>query len=109
MTLQGYARFRATFRHLSRAATMLAFGLGGAGCSGGDEEPRGGSVEGPLYVGATVVFTADDFSQGSAYLFTTRSLDAGTPVDLARAVELPEDAWVFGDADPYFWSGTRRT
>lgn len=57
---------------------------------------------GPLYVTATRVFSADS---SSGYLTTFSSLDAGTEVDLSQGVEL-DDAWVFGKADPYFYTAT---
>jgi hypothetical protein len=69
-----------------------------AGDAPGDEVPE----TGPLYIGTTRVFTADA-SQGYMYRFS--SLDAESSIDLARAVEL-EDAWVFGDAKPYFYTAT---
>jgi hypothetical protein len=59
------------------------------------------SQEDPLYIGTTRVFTADS-SQGYMYRFS--SLDEGE-IDLKQAVEL-DDAWVFGDAKPYFFTAT---
>ncbi|MET0390777.1 MAG: hypothetical protein ABW321_32690 [Polyangiales bacterium] len=56
----------------------------------------------PLYVGATRVFTE---SESIGYMFAVPSLDQGTEVDLEQAVELT-DAWVFGNADPYFFTAT---
>lgn len=91
-----------------------------AGCSddeatspGAGPQTPGGSTPGgpgtapaeaaaPLFVGSTRIFSGDT-SQG--YLFTVPSLDAGTPVDLGKAVEIT-DAWVFGDAKPYFFTAT---
>lgn len=55
-----------------------------------------------LYVAATRVFTEDS---SNGYLFAVSSLDEGTEVDLGQAVELT-DAWVFGKADPYFYTAT---
>jgi len=68
-------------------------------------DPAAGSTEataGPLYVTATRVFSADD---SIGYLTTFPSLAAGTHVDLSRAIEI-DDAWVFGEADPYFYTAT---
>lgn len=75
-----------------------------AGCGGGSSGDDGMSdPSGPLYVGATRVFTGDSDSIG--YLFTTSSIDAGTSIDLAKAAEI-DDARVFGKADPYFYTAT---
>lgn len=79
-----------------------------AGCGDNSSSPGGGDdgpdpEPGALYVGATRVFTGDSDSIG--YLFTTPSIDAGTVIDLGKAIEI-EDAWVFGDANPYFWTAT---
>lgn len=72
-----------------------------SGC-GDDSETAGGTSSGPLYIGSTRVFSAEG---SNGYLFAVDSLDAGAEVDLAQAVEL-NDAWVFGDADPYFYTAT---
>jgi hypothetical protein len=72
-----------------------------AACGGGDDAPPL-PTDGPLYVGATRVFTADS---SVGYLFAVPSLAAGTEVDLGQAVEM-NDAWVFGDGNPYFYAAT---
>lgn len=56
----------------------------------------------PLYVGSSRVF---DPSGSNGYLFTFGSLEKGTTIDLKAAIEI-EDAWVFGDAKPYFFTAT---
>ncbi|HTV24820.1 MAG TPA: hypothetical protein VMG12_39275, partial [Polyangiaceae bacterium] len=57
---------------------------------------------GPLYVGATRVFSPDS-SQG--YLFAVPSLGSDGVVDLRRSVEI-QDAWVFGNPGPDFFTAT---
>jgi hypothetical protein len=37
-------------------------------------------------------------------MYRLHSLDGADVVDLKQAVELSEDAWVFGNADPYFYT-----
>lgn len=82
-------------------AALLICSSGGFTACGGSKDQTG-SASGPLYIGATRVWTADS-SQG--YLFTVSSLDKGTEVDLKKAVEI-DDAWVFGKGDPYFYTAT---
>jgi hypothetical protein len=74
--------------------------LGGCSDAEGAAAPPISEAE-PLYIGTTRVFTADA-SQGYMYRFS--SLDEGE-IDLKQAVEL-DDAWVFGDAKPYFFTAT---
>ncbi len=63
--------------------------------------PSDPSVQ-PLYVGSSRVF--DPSGSGSnGYLYAFRSIAKGTSVSLTQATEI-EDAWVFGDAKPYFYT-----
>jgi hypothetical protein len=56
----------------------------------------------PLYVGSSRVF--DPSGSGSnGYLYAFGSLAKGTAVTLTNALEI-EDAWVFGDAKPSFYT-----
>ncbi len=56
----------------------------------------------PLYVGSSRVF--DPSGSGSnGYLYAFGSIAKGTTVSLTSALEI-EDAWVFGDAKPYFYT-----
>ncbi len=102
-------KLKSQYLHLS--ASLLAIftlGLAAPGCSDEtspvDDGAGGGGpwADGPLYVGSTRVFNAE----GSVgYLYRTKSLDEGTEIDLGEAIEM-DDAWVFGDADPYFYTAT---
>lgn len=56
----------------------------------------------PLFVGSSRVF---DPSGSNGYLFSFGSLQKETKIDLKSAIEI-EDAWVFGDAKPYFYTAT---
>ena len=81
-------------------AATLALLLIGCSDASSDSSPQTSS--GPLYVTATRVFTGDD---SSGYLTTFTSPEAGQHVDLSHAIEM-NDAWVFGKADPYFYTAT---
>jgi hypothetical protein len=78
-----------------------------AGATDGGQSPSGaggedGGGDGRLYVSSMRVFNPE----GSVgYLISLPSLDASAEVDLSKAVEM-EDAWVFGNADPYFYTAT---
>ncbi len=87
-------------------ASLCAISLLLVGCgeSGGDASPAPRLEEGaPIYIGATRVFTPAESSRGYMYRFS--SLDGDEEIDLSRAREM-DDAWVFGDAKPYFYTAT---
>jgi hypothetical protein len=86
-------------------AGWLTLALGACSDDATSDTASSGVAEGagqPLYVSATRVFGEND---SVGYLFATPSLDADTEVDLGQAVEI-DDAWVFGKADPYFYTAT---
>lgn len=87
-----------------------------AGAGGSSESKAGaaGQAEGGQGAGGTpdsgsrlYVSSLRKFNpEGSVgYLFSVPSLDADATVNLDEAVEI-EDAWAFGDADPYFYIAT---
>jgi hypothetical protein len=85
-------------------AVDAAGGEGGAVPAPSDVGGAGGETQEvpPLYVSSMRVFNPE----GSVgYLISLPSLDEATEVDLEQAVEI-EDAWVFGDAKPYFYAAT---
>jgi hypothetical protein len=93
-------------RRVARRGALLGWALAllsEIGCGSGDGDPGNAPSGGPLYVGSTILFSAD-LSDATGYLFSTQSLNAGTSVDPSRAVEMPETAWVFGDAKPYLYT-----
>lgn len=86
--------------YLSTSLLLSLLALPACG-STDDPSSNGEWATGPLYVGSTRMFSAD----GSlGYMYRLHSLDGAESVDLKQAVELEEDAWVFGKADPYFYT-----
>ncbi|HSC86767.1 MAG TPA: hypothetical protein VLC09_05830, partial [Polyangiaceae bacterium] len=82
----------------------------GSGCSSdSDTAGQGGGggqsewAEGPLYVASTRVFSPEG---STGYLLRLHDLDGSEEVDLGQAIELEEDAWVFGKADPFFYTAS---
>lgn len=97
-------RLHPRLRALATWPAACCLALLSLGCSGDDDEPGPGFADNaPIYIGTTRVFSGDE---SLGYLFRFTSLDDdGTEIDLRRAVEL-DDAWVFGDAKPYFYTAT---
>lgn len=83
--------------------TLAALSLSLSACSGSDDKHMTIAAGDPVYVGATRVFTVDNTSQG--YLYRFSSLEPDETVDLKQAREI-DDALVFGDAKPYFYTAT---
>lgn len=83
-------------------ALLAAFAVCVSGCGDAAEDQNILDSSDKLFIGASRIFTADS-SRG--FMFAVPSLEAGTEVDLAQSVEL-DDAWVFGNADPYFYTAT---
>src|ERR1041384_2122732 len=87
--------------------SLCAISLALAGCSdegdGGDAPSAEAGT--PLFVGTTRVFTPPESSRGYMYTFSSLDETEGDEINLQRAREM-DDAWVFGDAKPNFFSAT---
>ncbi|WP_437977235.1 hypothetical protein WMF11_09435 [Sorangium sp. So ce295] len=78
-------------------ATLVALSLAAsvAGCGTDDEQQVGAGAypSGPLYAVTTILQVGQD---ATSLLFVTPSLDEGQSVDYAQAVEIPDQAHLFG-------------
>lgn len=90
------------YRNLSLAAIGVGLAASSFALSPGCDDDGPTRHVASAYLGATRVFGPDS---SSGYLFSVDSLDASSTVDLSTAIEI-DDAWVFGDANPYFFTAT---